>query len=80
MFTNGLPDIDPSNLTIEKLTKIMDDFKLSDPRGHAEAELLFALRKLPNEVLGMIADMARNGGFDGMERFSKAFKEAPDAR
>lgn len=80
MFTNGLPIIDPSDLTIEKLTKVMDDFKRANPRGHAEIELIIALQKLPTEVLGMIADMARNGAFDGMERFGKAFREAPDAR
>lgn len=80
MLTNGLPIIDPSDLTIEKLTKVMEDFKRAKPRAHAETELIIALQKLPTEVLGMIADMARNGAFDGMERFGKAFREAPDAR
>jgi hypothetical protein len=80
MLTNGPPILDPSDLTIEKIAKVMDDFKRANPRGHAETELLIALQKLPTEVLGMIADMARNGAFDGMERYGKAFKEAPDAR
>lgn len=68
-MTNGIPVIDPSNLTMEKLQAAIEDLKAQNPRAHAEMMLLASVRRLSIGSLERLADMANRKLFDSLNMF-----------
>jgi len=70
-MTNGIPVIDPSNLTMEKLQAAIDELKAQNPRAHAEMMLLASVRRLSIGSLERLADMANRKLFDSLNMFDE---------
>ena len=78
MINAGIPPIDPTNLTMEKLQAAIDQLKAQNPRAHAEMMLLASVRKLSIGSLERLADMANRGLFDNLNMFDNVGIPTPE--
>jgi hypothetical protein len=78
-MTNGIPVIDPTNLTMEKLQAAIDELKAQNPRAHAEMMLLASVRRLSIGSLERLADMANRKLFDSLNMFDEERLQGKEA-
>ena len=76
---NGGIESDASDLTLEKLERVVENFKAENPRAYAETQLLCALRGFSTEAIEAVTGMAQKGLLDGFKD-PACFKRLAEAK